>query len=198
MTRAPALDDDERAHEARGGLCPKRRRADAAAARWSRRRRSRITAPSPISAVLSATATSLAGASLPRCAVSAGSLSASAAASERHLQDRAPARRCRTIPARTRRRRRRCRRASTSPSICPAVLARALAAASGGLAERLRLAHQRAQVGILPVLDAAMRQAFPGENVEGGGALRRDRRRRPAAARAPAQRRAPARSPPLS
>ncbi len=33
----------------------------------------RITAPSPISAVLSATATSFAGASLPRCAASAGS-----------------------------------------------------------------------------------------------------------------------------
>ena len=54
--------------------------------------------------------------------------------------------------------------------------ARALACASGGLGERLGVAHQRAQIGVFPVLDAAMRQAF----------ARRRRRRRP---------RAPSRSP---
>ena len=45
----------------------------------------------------------------------------------------------------------------------------------GRARQRLRLAHQRAQVGVLPVLDAAMRQAFLGEQVEGGLALRGDR-----------------------
>ena len=83
MTRAPSLDDHQRTDEARRGLARRRRRPDAAAARWSRRRATRITAPSPISAVLSATATSAAGASLPRCAASIADRSpASASPSE--------------------------------------------------------------------------------------------------------------------
>ena len=41
--------------------------------------------------------------------------------------------------------------------------------------ERLCVPHQRAQVGIFPVFDTAMRQAFPSENVERGRALLRDR-----------------------
>ena len=41
--------------------------------------------------------------------------------------------------------------------------------------QRLCLAHQRAQIGVFPVLDAAMRQAGLGEHVEGRRALRRDR-----------------------
>ena len=38
----------------------------------------------------------------------------------------------------------------------------------------LRLAHQRAEVGVLPLLDAPMRQALADEQIEGGGALRGD------------------------
>ena len=46
----------------------------------------------------------------------------------------------------------------------------------GRSGERLGIAHQRAQVGVLPVLDAAMRQALAGEQVERGRALFGDRR----------------------
>ena len=67
------------------------------------------------------------------------------------------------------------RRHSTSPSIAPAVLAPRLGRGIGRARQRLCLAHQRAQVGVLPLLDAAMRQALLGEQVEGGRALRRDR-----------------------
>ncbi len=45
----------------------------------------------------------------------------------------------------------------------------------GRRCERLCVAHQRAQIGVFPVLDAAMRQAGLGEYVEGRRALRRDR-----------------------
>jgi len=41
--------------------------------------------------------------------------------------------------------------------------------------KRLGIAHQRAQVGVFPLLDAPVRQAGPGEHVEGGIAPRRDR-----------------------
>ena len=41
--------------------------------------------------------------------------------------------------------------------------------------QRLGIAHQRAQIGIFPLLDAAMRQAFFGEHIEGRLALRRNR-----------------------
>ena len=41
--------------------------------------------------------------------------------------------------------------------------------------ERLCVAHQRAQIGIFPVLDPAMRQAFACEHVESGRPLLRDR-----------------------
>ena len=42
------------------------------------------------------------------------------------------------------------------------------------IGERLGIAHQRAQIGIFPLLDATMRQAFFGEHIEGGVALRGD------------------------
>ena len=45
----------------------------------------------------------------------------------------------------------------------------------GRRGERLGVAHQRAQVGVFPLLDAAMRQAGLGEHVERRRALRRDR-----------------------
>ncbi len=46
----------------------------------------------------------------------------------------------------------------------------------GRSGKRLGIAHQRAQIGVLPVLDAAMRQALADEKVERGGALFGDRR----------------------
>ena len=52
------------------------------------------------------------------------------------------------------------RRASTPPNSAPASRARAFAAASGGAGERLCIAHQGAQVGVLPLLDTAVRQAL--------------------------------------
>ncbi len=93
----------------------------------------RITAPSPIKAVLSATATSLAGASLPRCCMRTGSLSANASASEPTVSPfskfaRSDNSGTNAPSTKTR------RRVSTSPRIAPAFLARVLAAASGGAA----------------------------------------------------------------
>ena len=64
--------------------------------------------------------------------------------------------------------------------------------------QRLCLAHQRAQIGVFPFLDAAMRQALLGEQVERRLALRGDRVVAGQPRRAPAQRPAPARSPPPS
>ena len=46
---------------------------------------------------------------------------------------------------------------------------------AGRARQRLRLAHQRAQVGVFPLLDAAMRQAFGVEAAEGVLAQGRDR-----------------------
>ena len=96
----------------------------------------RITAPSPISAVLSATAASLAGASLPRWELSVGSPLDSASASEPTVSpgskpatsDSSATNAPSTNTS---------RRVSTSPSKAPAVFARALAAASGGAASGL-------------------------------------------------------------
>ena len=94
----------------------------------------RITAPSPIKAVLSATATSLAGASLPRCCDERRDRYRTTRRPASRPSARSPDSPDRTVPARMRRRRRpggasRRRRASRRP-----FLARALAAASGGAA----------------------------------------------------------------
>ena len=91
--------------------------------------------------------------------VDRGSPAASACAIERDAEARPRGRRDRTAPARRRRRRRRCGGPRSRRSAAPASRARALAAASGGAGERLGVAHQRAQVGVLPLLDAPVRQA---------------------------------------
>ena len=114
------------------------------------------------------------GASLPRCAVSVGSPSDSAMASEPTVRPASSALRSDSSATNAPSTKTR-RRVSTSPRIAPAIFARALAAASGGLGERLGVAHQRAQIGIFPLFDAAMRQAFLGEHVEGRVALRGNR-----------------------
>ncbi len=61
-----------------------------------------------------------------------------------------------------------------SPIKPPADLARAFAAASGGAGQRLGVAHQRAQIGVFPLLDAPVRQALRLEPPERGLAQRHD------------------------
>ena len=94
----------------------------------------RITAPSPINAVLSATATSLDGASLPRCAASVGIAVGERVGERTHRNARVPSRQCPTVPARKRRRRRRDGVPRHRRALRPPSSRRALAAASGGLA----------------------------------------------------------------
>ena len=157
----------------------------------------RITAPSPISAVLSATAASLAGASLPRWAASVGSPLDSASASEPTVSPGSKAGNVgqfgdeRAVdkhqPARF--------------DVAEQGAGRLRPRLGGGIGrrrERLGVAHQRAQIGVFPVLDAPVRQAGLGEHVERRRALRRDRA---IAGQPPArlrQKPAPARSRPRS
>ena len=101
--------------------------------------------------------------------------SASASASEPIVKPRFQSRRCRTTPAQTRRRRTRAGGDSTSPSHCAGGFRARLRRGVRRARERLGVAHERAQVGIFPVLDAAVRQAFPGEHIESGGTLLGDR-----------------------
>ena len=158
----------------------------------------RITAPSPMKAVLSATATSSLGTTLPRCAVTSGSPAASAAAMRADRSGPARGRRDRTARARTRHRRTRCGAPRARPSSAPARAARALAAASGAAASGMASRISGAQVGVFPLLDAPVRQAVPLEAAERLLAQRRDRAARPAAR--PWRRRSlpPARSRPRS
>ncbi len=90
-------------------------------------------------------------------------------------QARAPDRQCRTVPATNAPSTKTRRRVSTSPSNCAGVLGARLGGGIGRARQRLGVAHQRAQIGVFPFLDAAMRQAFSGEHIERGLALRRDR-----------------------
>ena len=130
-----------------------------------------ITAPSPISAVLSATATSPAGAILPRCVTTAGSPPASASARD---VIESPLSRALKIGQFGHER-------AVNESEPPHLDVAEHAARGLGVRlidriretrQRLRLAHQRAQVGIFPFLDAAVRETLFGEHIERGHALR--------------------------
>ncbi len=113
--------------------------------RWSGRASAapsptRITAPSPMKAVLSATATSSVGTSLPSRDVTCGSPAASASPIERMLNPASRPARSESSGAKAPSMKT-MRRPSIEASAAPALLARALAAASGapasGLASRI-------------------------------------------------------------
>ena len=76
------LDDDQRTHKARRRLCPKQRRRRCSGRSMVAPAATRMTAPSPISAVLSATATSLGRREFAEVRGDRASLSASASPSE--------------------------------------------------------------------------------------------------------------------
>ena len=124
----------------------------------------RITAPSPISAVLSATATSSDGGKLAEMVGQRRNHSRPARGERlRSVSPSSKRSRRRTIRARTRHRQKRAGGFDVAEDGAGRFRARFGAAASGGLAERLRVAHERAQVGVFPVLDAPVRQALAGE-----------------------------------
>ena len=135
-----------------------------------------ITAPSPMNAVLSATATSSVGTSLPRCATRCGSPAASRL---RHRADGEARfqigkigefRHEGAIDEHDRARLDRSERGDRLPGA-------RLRGRIGHARERLGVAHERAQVGIFPLLDAAVRQPFGLEAPESIFAQRSDRRR---------------------
>ena len=135
-----------------------------------------ITAPSPMNAVLSATATSSVGTSLPRWARRCGSPPASRCAIEPMV--RPVSRSARSESSGT--------KAPSTKTIARASIegergdrlpGARLRGRIGHARERLGVAHERAQVGIFPFLDAAVRQPFGLEPPESVFAQRSDRRR---------------------
>ena len=110
---------------------------------------------------------------LPRCAATSGSPAASACAIERMV--RPGDRFCRSDNSGTNTpSTNTMRRTSMSPIRRPASFARALAAASGAPAQRAYVSHQRAQIGVFPLLDPPARQAGVVELPERRLAQRRD------------------------